>query len=526
MIKSKHSVLQGLYIRRICAVFVAAALMLCTTACKSNPSGDSSSGISGSAVSSIDSENDGIESGNSSLGSDSDSAPTSNTSSGAQSQDKTTGSKDNGKTNSNSNVDVKGYTFTIISTLLPTKQSSNNTLFEKLLFERIEEVEKELGCTIKIVNSLSVTPSTLAPMIQAGKKVGDIMEVEMRYLPALLAKNYLQPWDNVSGINIKDAKYTESYTRLATINGKTWGLQFMKPPEVRYCVVVNKTLLGKMGIDADNIYKMINNKTWDFETFATYAKAATAENGSTWGVGGRPEYVTEMLIAANNGKLVTQGSNGKATATYTSNQVINAMNFFDRLVNKDKSFMVTDGMRQQSTFETQQPDYINSFIQGKIAFLFEDSWTLEQKIKPRVKNFDYGMIMIPKGPDATDYVSPAEHARVFVLSTTNKADLAKTSKIFNALAEPPSGYGTDDWWLDDVQLSYFQNNDTESIKMYKKSLDNSTWDLGMGIDSLSTGFKKEAVYKPIFWNTSGLTPKAAIEGIAGKYDAAIKAVYN
>lgn len=522
MIDSRLSVRWGLYTRRICAALLAVALLLCATACKSNPS-DSSSGDSAFAESDIDYGNDSISSEDGSLGSDS----VSDANSGTQSQDKTTGSTGNGNTNTNTNtdVDVKGYTFTIISTLLPTKQSSNNTLFEKLLFDRIEEVEKELGCTIKVVNSLSVTPSTLSPMIAAGKKVGDVMEVEMRYLPALLAKDYLQPWDNVSGINIKDAKYTESYTRLATINGKTWGLQFMKPPEVRYCVVMNKTLLGKMGINADDIYEMINNKTWNFETFATYAKAATAENGSTWGVGGNPEYVTEMLIAANNGKLVTQESSGKATATYTSNQVINALDFFDRLVNKDKSFMVTSGMRQQSTFESQQPDYINNFIQGKIAFLFEDSWTLEQKIKPRVKNFDYGMIMIPMGPDATDYVSPAEHARVFVLTTTNKADLAKTTKIFNALAEPPSGYGTDDWWLDDVQLSYFQSNDTNSIKMYKESLDKSVWDLGMGIDSLSTGFKKEAVYKTIFWN-SGLTPKAAIEGIAGMYDAAIKAVYN
>lgn len=520
MINSKHSVLQGSYIRRICAVFVAAVLMLCATSCKSNPSDSSSEGssLAGSVITNGD---DSITSKDASSESDSVSSANNDT----QSQNKPTSSTGNGKPGSNSNVDVKGYTFTIISTLLPTKQSSNNTLFEKLLFDRIDEVQKELGCTIKVVNSLSVTPSTLAPMIQAGKKVGDILEVEMRYLPALLAKNYLQPWDNISGINTKDAKYTKSYTRLATINGKTWGLQFMKPPEVRYCVIMNKTLLGQKGINADEIYKMINNKTWDFETFATYAKAATAKNGSTRGLGGRPDYVTEMLIAANNGKLVTQGGNGKATATYTSNKVINAINFYDRLVNKDKSFMVTAGMSQQSTFESQQPDYINSFIQGKLAFLFEDSWTLEQKIKPRVKNFDYGMIMIPKGPDATDYVSPAEHARVFVLTNTNQADLAKTAKIFNALAEPPSGYGTDDWWLYDVQLSYFQKNDTESIKMYKASLEKSVWDLGQGIQSLSNGFKKEAVYKTIFWN-SGLTPKAAIEGIAGMYDEAIKAVYN
>ena len=137
MINSKLSVLKGLHIRRICAVFVAAVLMLCATACKSNPS-DSSSGESSFAESVITHGDESITSEDASSESDSVSGANNDT----QSQNKPTSSTENGKpgsnSNSNSNVDVKGYTFTIISTLLPTKQSSNNTLFEKLLFDRID----------------------------------------------------------------------------------------------------------------------------------------------------------------------------------------------------------------------------------------------------------------------------------------------------------------------------------------------------------------------------------------------------
>ena len=381
------------------------------------------------------------------------------TQSGNNSGSASGGSSASASTGNSGSVTTKGKTFTIVSDLLPAKESKDNQLFEKVFFERVREVEKQYGCTIKIINTLFPSPKNLAPMISAGKKIADVIEVELRNLPALSTGGYLKPWNEISGINTGDSKYTASYTKLATMGKNVWGLQFEKPPEVRYCLIMNKNLLKAAKINPDDIYSMINNKTWN------------------------------------------------------------------RMINEDKVFMTASGMFKSGTYDASVPDYTDQFIKGKIAFLFEDSWVLNQQIRPKVKNFDYGMIMIPLGPNGTQYVSPAEHARVFTVTSTNK-ELDFTAKIFNELAKQPSGYTGDKWRKEEIQLDYFQKGDTKSMDIYLKSLESSTWDLGAGIDAVNKGFKNTVIFDSMFWKTKGLTPEAAIKSLAGTYDKTINDLFN
>lgn len=447
------------------------------------------------------------------------------TQSGNNSASASGGSSASASKGNSGSVTTKGKTFTIVSDLLPAKESKDNQLFEKVFFERVREVEKQYGCTIKIINTLFPSPKNLAPMISAGKKIADVIEVELRNLPALSTGGYLKPWNEIPGINTGDSKYTASYTKLATMGKNVWGLQFEKPPEVRYCLIMNKNLLKAAKINPDDIYSMINNKTWNYDKLIEYAKATTDAGKGIYGVGGRPDYVAEMLLASNNAKLVSMDANGKATATYTSQNVINSMNFLNRMINEDKVFMTASGMFKSGTYDASVPDYTDQFIKGKIAFLFEDSWVLNQQIRPKVKNFDYGMIMIPLGPNGTQYVSPAEHARVFTVTSTNK-ELDFTAKIFNELAKQPSGYSGDNWWKEEIQLDYFQKGDTKSMDIYLKSLESSTWDLGAGIDAVNKGFKNTVIFDSMFWKTKGLTPEAAIKSLAGTYDKTINDLFN
>lgn len=418
-------------------------------------------------------------------------------------------------------VETKGKTFTIVSSLLPDRKAKNHRLFEKLFYQRVSEVEKEYGVKIKIVNSMSGTAEKVSPMIRAGKMVGNIVEVEVRDLPALISAGYINPWDNVKGVNINDSNLSSGYTKVATIGGKHYGLQFMKPPEVRYCLVMNKNLLKSAGIDADGIYTMINNKTWNWDTFEQYAIKTTNAAKGIYGVGGNPEYLMEMLLNSNGANLATLDSKGKATPSYTSSKVKQALNFMNKLINTDKVYKTQSSMSSKTGFST--PDYNSEFVQGKCAFLFEDSWVINGNIRPKVKNFDYGMVMIPLDPSATDYTSSSGHARVFYTTSTNK-ELDFTAKIFNALIKAPSGYTGDQWWKDEIKLDYFQSSDTRSMDMYMKSLNSMTFDYGLGLENVFDGFKN-AAFGSMFWN-SGKTIDAAIDSIAGTYDKTITDFFN
>ena len=168
------------------------------------------------------------------------------------------------------------------------------------------------------------------------------------------------------------------------------------------------------------------------------------------------------------------------------------------------------------------PDYTSEFVQNKCTFLFEDSWVLPE-IRSKVKNFDYGMIPVPLGPSGQTYTSSSGHARVFYITSTNK-ELEFTAKIFNALTESPHGYSGDEWWQDEIELDYFQSKDTKSMDIYMQLLNNMTFDYGLGLDTLFSGFK-DAAFGAMFWN-SGKTTDAAIDGIAGAYDKTITDFFN
>lgn len=504
----------------LCTVWLGTAMAGCNHGGSTDSSDDY---VYSTVLRPVDREN----SGDSSNG---DEASGESQSSGNTSSDKSNSGKKNtstGTENSNKNLDsvtTKGKTFTVCSSYLPSKESADNTLFEQIFFKRVREVEKQYGVTVKIINTLEVNADTLASFIRAGKPVANILETDVRRLPAMIAAGYIKPWNQIDGVNVNHANFLAGYTNAAKIGGNNYGLQFEKPPELRYCMVMNKNLLNQKGINPDDIYNLVAQKKWDYATFLDYAKRTTDAGNGVYGVGGNPEYVMEMLMAANNAQLVTLSGNGKATPSYSSQNVVKALEFMNQLINTDKVFSTTSGMFKRDTYASSVPDYINQFIQGKLAFLMEDSWVLNQRIRPQVKNFDYGLLPVPLGPSGTKYTSSSGHARVWFVTSTNK-ELDFTAKIFNALSETPSGYSGNNWWQDEVQLDYFQDNDTKSLGVYVDLLNNMVVDHGLGMPNVFSSFENKAMYEPIFWS-SGKTVSAAIESIKGNYDKAINDMFN
>ena len=504
---------------KLAALLLAVSLMAGNFAgCRKSTENSSSDGFGTADSSEMISSVDNTVSGE--PGSDESSSGSSgNTQNGGKvgsSQGGNTGASSQGG-NTQTNVETKGKTFTVVSTYLSSKRSNNMDLYAELFLERVEEVEEELGCEIKIVNSVYPSIDWLAPQIRAGKKVADLLHVEMRELVPLVSSGYVKAWNDVPGVNVNDANLNNGITQVSTIKGKTYGISMLKPEEVRYCGVMNKTLLKKYGIDPDEIYKKIDNGTWTFNALLEYAQKIQKNASFTgFAVDADPTYFIEMLMSANNGRIVTMDSAGNATATYNSANVREAAQFMYDLVH-------TYNVYDTSVWKSNATTAKNRFVKGNVAFMFTESWDVAKNIRQNVKNFDYGMIMLPKGPKGTGYVSGLEHANMFVTTSTNK-DLDFTAKVLNALIKPPKGQSGTQWWLDEVQVDMFQRNDTQSIAIYKKLLDSPTIDLGLCLSSLEKEFKSAILTDAIIDNKTSVS--AAFDSINGKLDGTIKDVYG
>ena len=445
-------------------------------------------------------------------------------SNGGTNQGGNTGTNQGGNTGTNqggsnalANVETKGKTFTIISPFMSAKRTNNMDLYNELLLERAEEVEKELGCTIKIVTTVKPTADWLAPQVRAGKKVADLLHIEMKHLVPFVSAGYIKAWNDVTGVNVNDANYNQAVTKVSTIKGKTYGVSMLKPEEVRYCGIINKTLLQKYGINPNEIYKKIDNGTWTFDALLQYAQQIQSKDSFKGNaIDADPRYLIEMLMAANNARIVTMDQNGNATPTYNSANAREAAQFMYDIVYKHKLYNPKRWMAN----EVAGPD---QFIKGNVAFLFDEAWVVAKKVKQNVKNFDYGLIMLPKGPKATGYVSGLEHANMFVTTSTNK-ELGFTAKVLTALSKPPKGLSGSQWWLDEAELDLLQSNDKQSMKIYKQCLASPTIDYGMCLVTLTNAFKDAVLENAIMQDK--VTVSAAFDSINGTLDGTIKDVFG
>lgn len=435
------------------------------------------------------------------------------------------GSSTAGKLAKDTVVNMGGYTFSIMSSFLPQKLASNSTLFEEQLFERIKEVQTQYNCKIKILNSPYPDLNTIKTYVLANSKFADIVELSPGQMVGAAQLGYITPWSKCSLIDPKDARWVEYGTKLGSYDGKQYGLQFYRPPEVRYCIVMNKTLLKANNINPDTIYDAVKNKTWTFEKLKSLAAACTDSGKKTYGIVGYPDYMANGFMTANGANLVTRSS-GKASFTGSSNAAINAMTYLYNLVNTDK-VVFTNGA-QLGTAQTWDAVYrgydpVKEFLKGKTAFLLHESWVLNQQIKAGAQdtNMEYGMVPYPIGPDAKDYTSDSRNNRLFTLIRTNK-DYEKSAVIFNALARPLGDEKGLDYW-DDIQADYFQTNDKKSLDMYKLCLEKATYDPGTAVNELGNAFNV-ALAESIYAHTTSV--KGALTAMNGTYDAAINAIFN
>lgn len=432
-----------------------------------------------------------------------------------------------GKLNSTTNdavVDMKGYEFTIASPFLLDNPDLSEVMGSEAIFEEVRhKVEKDYNCKIKIL-AVENTIENVRTKVLAGDKIADVIDVEGYNLTQLARSGYIVPMEKVAGLNLDDSRWIQGYTELTEFNGQHYGVNFMRPVEARVCLLYNRELLKEYGI-TENPQELVKSNEWTFDKFREMCKTATRDtngdgtNDSYGAYIALPETFGTSMISANGGRVVSS-EGGVAKESYNDSKVLNALNFVYDLVNTDKTVAYGPSVSELAS----QKESVASFVAGKYAFYYCETWTVNQLLKPTAGDLDYGIVSLPMGPDASEYVSPSENARNFCITSTNK-DVDKTVIILNALARYTAEYGDgEDWWHYDVEMDYFQDGDKASVDAYIGMIDNATYDLGVGVTDLWSNFRTTVIWDACF-NNKG-TPASKIESISGKYQSVVDAVYN
>lgn len=424
-------------------------------------------------------------------------------------------------------VDMGGYEFTIASEFLVDDPNPSEITAAEAIFEEVRhKVEEDYNCKITIL-ALENSIENVRTKVLAQDKIADIIDVQGFDIIPMARAGYIIPLDNVDGMDITDSRYIQGYTGFTEFNENHYGVNFMRPAEARFAMMYNRELLKECGITEDP-QDLMKEGTWNYDKFREMCKTLTRDTNGDGQNDSYGCYVDAMenfglsMISANNGRLVTT-EGGVAKESYNSSQVLTALNYVYDLLNTDKT--VTHAGNYEGGYISEK-DAIARFVAGEYGFFYGETWLINQYLKPTCGDLDYGLLALPKGPDAKEYVSPSENARNFCITSTNK-DIDKTITILNAIARYTEEYGgadDPDWWHYDLEMDYFQEGDTKSVEVYLTLLDHATLDLGVGVTDLWTNFKSTVIWDSCYQNKG--TPASRIESISGKYQSAVDAIYN
>ncbi len=431
------------------------------------------------------------------------------------------GTKGNNSVSEDENVDLGGYEFVIMSPflsgLIKDSQSPNDPFLEAV-DKRRQEIEKKYNCKITGERDYAGI-SFLQPLILSGDKVADVIDMMApQWLPAA-AMGYLKPWDEVEGFDVNASQFDKEYTQLGTFKGHVYGINYVKPPVIRACMYYNKTLLKELNLTDPNV--LMDQNKWDFEEFRKLCIAATKDtNGDNspdiWGLNYYYNYQSASYFVEANGGSIAKLSGDKVVTNFTDQKTVEAVQFLYNLTQVDKVVQMHPDDLPDNKLAAKSADYyVQDFVNGNSLFLIGDGWMATQYFSDMED--EYGLLPIPMGPSATEYVSSAANADVFVLTSTNK-DLDKTAFIWNKFTAPLEGYG-ENWWVEDLSELY----DDRSIENYKLILKSSRVDLGNGSPTLLNAFY-EMVKGSVFKNE--FTVSAGIDAMSGLYQDVLDGIYN
>jgi ABC-type glycerol-3-phosphate transport system substrate-binding protein len=220
---------------------------------------------------------------------------------------------------------------------------------------------------------------------------------------------------------------------LFTINGKQYGVT----PGIGgfswegNFVFYNKRLFREAGLDENLPFTLQDAGTWNWDNFFDIAKKLTRDvnNDGIVDVYGLPcddaREVIYAFVYGNNANFVTVDSNGKYQNATNKPEFMEALQFYQRLMNEGVMKVRPDNAAWDWDF--------TEFFDGRVGMLIAAEW--RQGELPEMAD-DYGMVLPPKGPRANNYRMSLTEAVYVVPNLFKKEEVDVILRAFDLWMTP------------------------------------------------------------------------------------------
>lgn len=270
---------------------------------------------------------------------------------------------------------------------------------------KYDELINNYGVTPKYIVSPSDWVGEITNSTYAGSPITDLFHIGG---PFTILSFYtfggergavIEPVDQY-GIEFNDSEYWDlTSQQAASFNGS----QYMISPNyigfdsvsLNAMTIFNKALIQKAGYTPEQLYNWSNNGEWTFAKFREVALACTNLDNDVYGTSVvQNAFLMSTMVASNGSDLFVNNSEGIPTFNLLDSKAMTAINFLIQMARDDKSVNLDYNSKEEAAFTTGNTAMIVTYA-NRIA---------DKNVYLRMDD-DYGMVMPPKGPDASDYIS-------------------------------------------------------------------------------------------------------------------------
>ncbi|MHB8961813.1 MAG: extracellular solute-binding protein, partial [Saccharofermentanales bacterium] len=350
------------------------------------------------------------------------------------------------------NVRIMGWTGT---TLEPVKGATER---EDKEYDYLRSLETEYNFKFEFIEVPYYSMmSTYISGVAAGAPPADIIDVSIRsFYPGLVTKNMMIPLSDFEYFDFTDPKWTPLTIKTGSYKDKVYGCDTYRRGGV--IVYWNKSLFEREGLP--NLYDLQTAGTWTWDKMMEISKKAAKDINADgtfdqFGLGG--EFYGQYAAVYSNEAAFVDFTEDKPTFALNSNNGIEALQFIQDLKTEPGVWIPPTGGW----------DYgFKMFKEGKVAMSPAEYWVAGAYGFDEMED-EYGVVMFPKGPKATDYTSVAADFGLFTIPTSTEKP-AQVAFILDKFLTPLDGESADDWKND--YETFFTDEGTE--KTFELMMDN------------------------------------------------------
>lgn len=277
-----------------------------------------------------------------------------------------------------------------------------NSAFYNEKLALVESIEKKYNCKLDFYTTNNWHTYTQAILITAlsNEQIADVFWGGFESMvPQWVQSELIAPLDDYFDFN--NTMWNQKQNDQWIYNGKHYGITNW-PDALGHCILFNKRVCAEYGITAESLYQLQAEGKWNWEKLAELAQKCTKDtnnDGKTevWGFGayGTSPFNPEPFIYSNGACPVKVGSDFKYTYNLDDQAVMDAIDFGHKMVQEYK--VCYTAAKDWGSWE-------GLWKLGKIAFYEAPSWVITPYREDLAED-EIGILLIPKGPKATDYVN-------------------------------------------------------------------------------------------------------------------------